>query len=67
MERERNYPKDTEGRDISDEVASTEGIDRTKDNQPEKFHEEHGNRKYKMFRNHSSADDQPMTDTGPSV
>lgn len=29
-----------------------------------RFHQEHGNRKYRMFTNHSSADDQPMTDTG---
>ncbi len=33
----------------------------------DKFYEAHGNRKYKMFRNHSSADDQPRTDTGPGL
>ena len=28
-----------------------------------RHHEEHGNRKYKIFSNHSSADDQPLTNT----
>jgi len=32
--------------------------------QERRHHEEHGNRKYKSFSNHSSADDQPATDTG---
>lgn len=27
-------------------------------------HQNFGNRKYESYRNHSSADDQPMTDTG---
>lgn len=27
-------------------------------------HQEFGNRKYESYRNHSSADDQPTTDTG---
>ncbi|CAM3311245.1 hypothetical protein FLLO111716_02825 [Flavobacterium longum] len=27
-------------------------------------HEAHGNRRYESFSNHSSADDQPATDTG---
>jgi hypothetical protein len=43
------------------------GLNTTSDDEkemPEKHHQEHGNRKYKMFRNHSSADDQPRTDTG---
>lgn len=30
----------------------------------DKHHQQHGNRKYQMFKNHSSADDQPRTDTG---
>jgi len=30
-------------------------------------HQEHGNRKYESNSNHSSADDQPTTDTGPGI
>lgn len=29
-----------------------------------RHHESHGNRRYESFGNHSSADDQPKTDTG---
>lgn len=50
--------------EINKEVSSFNNEDDTEVN---KFHEEHGNRKYKMFRNHSSADDQPKTDTGPGI
>ena len=42
--------------------ASLENIEDKEEDR--RFHQEHGNRKYKMFSNHSSADDQPMTDTG---
>lgn len=42
------------------------GNDRTDESREErKFHQSHGNRKYESYSNHSSADDQPMTNTGP--
>lgn len=42
------------------------GNDRTDEAREErKFHQSHGNRKYESYSNHSSADDQPMTNTGP--
>ena len=30
-------------------------------------HVHHATRKYRMFRNHSSANDQPRTNTGPGI
>jgi len=45
--------KDVAGNDMTDEER-----DRVR------HHQAFGNKKYESFRNHSSADDQPMTDTG---
>ena len=42
------------------DVNSPSGID-------ERHHQQHGNRKYESHKNHSSADDQPTTDTGPGI
>lgn len=46
--------KDVSGNDITDEGR-----------EERRFHQSHGNRKYESYSNHSSADDQPMTNTGP--
>ena len=41
------------------------GNDKTEEERERvRHHQAFGNRKYESFRNHSSADDQPMTDTG---
>ncbi len=52
----------------ADEIGINEtisGDDRTEENRDSRrHHQAHGNRKYQSFRNHSSADDQPRTDTG---
>ncbi len=48
------------GRDpepVSGDDIISEGLE-------DKHHQQHGNRKYEMFKNHSSADDQPGTITG---
>ena len=45
--------KDVAGNDLTDEER-----DRVR------HHQAFGNKKYEGFSNHSSADDQPMTDTG---
>jgi hypothetical protein len=37
---------------------------REEENDRVRHHQAHGIRHYESFRNHSSADDQPMTDTG---
>jgi hypothetical protein len=41
------------------------GDDRSEEvREQRRHHQEHGNRRYKMHSNHSSADDQPKTNTG---
>ena len=45
--------KDVSGNDMTDEER-----DRVR------HHQAFGNKRYESFKNHSSADDQPMTDTG---
>lgn len=45
--------KDVSGNDLTDE-----------ERERVRHHQAFGNRKYESFKNHSSADDQPMTDTG---
>lgn len=72
-------PKSTDGRDVQDGQQKEEitrkdltginenvsGDDMTEENRAERrHHEQHGNRKYKMNSNHSSAKDQPRTNTG---
>jgi len=74
--------KSTDGRDVQNgqekEVITRKdltginetvsGDDRTEENRDERrHHEQHGNRKYKMHSNHSSAKDQPRTNTGPGT
>jgi len=62
----RDYREGTEETDS--EINEASGINKSEEEtEDRKFHEEHGNRKYKMFRNHSSADDQPATNTGPGL
>ncbi len=46
--------KDVSGNDLVDEAR-----------EERHFHQSHGNRKYQSYTNHSSADDQPTTNTGP--
>lgn len=46
--------KDVSGNDIVEEGR-----------EERRFHQGHGNRKYEPYTNHSSADDQPTTNTGP--
>lgn len=46
--------KDVSGNDIREEGR-----------EERRFHQGHGNRKYESHSNHSSADDQPTTNTGP--
>ncbi|RZJ66666.1 MAG: hypothetical protein EOO50_09075 [Flavobacterium sp.] len=46
--------KDVSGNDIADEGRDERS-----------HHQQFGNRKYESFKNHSSADDQPTTNTGP--
>jgi len=48
--------KDVSGNDITDEGR-----------EERRHHQSHGNRKYDSHSNHSSADDQPTTDTGPGI
>lgn len=48
--------KDVSGRNIVDENRDERA-----------HHQQFGNRKYESYRNHSSADDQPMTDSGPGT
>ena len=58
-----NTKKDLTG--INENVS---GDNRTDENRADRrHHEQHGNRKYKMHSNHSSADDQPTTNTGPGT
>lgn len=70
--------KSTDGRDVQDEQIKKEdltginenvsGDNMTDENRAERrHHEHHGNRKYKMHSNHSSANDQPRTHTGPGT
>jgi len=41
------------------------GKDMVEENRSARHHgQEYGNRKYESYRNHSSADDQPMNDSG---
>lgn len=46
--------KDVSGNDI-----------RVEGREERQHHQAHGNRKYESNKNHSSADDQPTTNTGP--
>jgi len=74
-----NDPKSSDGRDvqngqidkekkdlkgINEDVSGNNLIEENKEDR--KFHE-HGRTKYKSHSNHSSADDQPRTDTGPGT
>lgn len=67
----RHEEDDIRGKGLSenaDELGVNENVsgdDRSDEGrESRRFHQEHGNRKYKSYRNHSSADDQPTTDTG---
>lgn len=42
------------------------GNDMTEENQDNKHHQQFGSRRYESHSNHSSNDDQPMTDTSPT-
>ncbi|MGK4568240.1 hypothetical protein [Flavobacterium sp. 3HN19-14] len=67
-----SHEKNDNAHRLHPEHESLSGIneDYSGDNIPEEHrearhhHQEHGNRKYEAFRNHSSADDQPQTNTG---
>jgi hypothetical protein len=60
----RNGSEETDLSVNKDESAEER---RTVNKQERHHHEHHGNRKYKMFRNNSSANDQPRTSTGPGI
>jgi hypothetical protein len=51
-ERDLNIDKNASGKDILEEGREARH-----------HHQEHGNRKYESYRNHSSADDQPQVNT----
>lgn len=46
-------------RDVSGNDITEEGRDERR------HHQQFGNRKYESYKNHSSADDQPRTNSGP--
>ena len=46
-------------RDVSGNDITEEGRDERR------HHQQFGNRKYESYKNHSSSDDQPRTNTGP--
>ncbi len=48
-------------------VHNAEEADIEEKREDRRHQQEHGNRKYKMFTNHSSADDQPTVDNGPGI
>ena len=52
---------------MASEPAQADGTDTPETPLVIKRHQQHGNRKYTMFKNHSSANDQPrtITDTRP--
>lgn len=51
--------------EIGASTRDTSGHDMAEENRDERrHHQDFGNRKYEAFRNHSSADDQPVVDTG---
>lgn len=68
METNENIRPEGRRRDeemTNEEIVRNASQERIEENEEQRrFHQEHGNRKYRMFSNHSSADDQPMTDTG---
>ncbi|OYU81687.1 MAG: hypothetical protein CFE23_04250 [Flavobacterium sp. BFFFF1] len=50
--------------ELSDQRFTKKEEDEIADEKTSRHHQqEHGNRKYRMFSNHSSADDQPLTNT----
>ena len=64
--REGNNPLGIEDLEGINETVS--GEDRSELHDEERQHnEKHGNRKYKLFKNHDSSHDQPTTNTGPGT
>lgn len=55
-------PKDDVSVGANKDVSGNDKTEEERDRL--KRHESHGNRRYESFSNHSSADDQPTTDTG---
>ena len=50
---------------IEESNKDVAGNDRSEENSEDrKYHQTHGIKKYKLFDNRTSHDDQPMTDTG---
>jgi len=65
-EQGNTFAKDTAANQSDDakKIAAAELEETIDENKEERHHhQQHGNRKYKMFSNHSSADDQPLTNT----
>ncbi|RZJ72824.1 hypothetical protein [Flavobacterium sp.] len=58
-ENENEEPYIGADKDVSGNDITVEG------REERRFHQNHGNRKYESNSNHSSADDQPTTNTGP--
>lgn len=64
--REGNQPLGVEDLEGINETVS--GENRSELNEEERqHHEKHGNRKYKLFKNHDSSHDQPTTNSGPGT
>lgn len=62
---ERHFTSKSEKDDYIGSNKDVSGNDKTDHERDRvRHHEAHGNRRYESFRNHSSADDQPTTDTG---
>lgn len=57
-ERQPDEPYTGANKDVSGNDLTEEERDRVR------HHQAFGNKHYESFKNHSSADDQPMTDTG---
>ncbi|RZJ31749.1 MAG: hypothetical protein EOO48_01140 [Flavobacterium sp.] len=62
---ERNTASESEGENYTGINKDVSGNDMTEEERSRvRHHEEFGNRHYESFSNHTSADDQPKTDTG---
>jgi len=61
---DRKFPTNNEGQAEGRDAIAPSGDDLISKGLEEKHHQQHGNRKYQAFKNHSSARDQPGTITG---
>lgn len=63
----QNEHNEDEKKDFTGINQDVSGNDRTQEEKAERKIHDHGRTKYKSHSNHSSADNQPKTNTGPGT